>query len=52
MGDLDMLIHAFLQARRANAKSFSLRIVGRTDLEEMRSVPEIKRWYRRNFDKQ
>lgn len=46
---LRTLLIAFEEAKRANAKSFSLRIVGRTELEEMNTTADIKKWYNKKL---
>lgn len=46
---LRKLLIAFEEAQKANAKSFSLRIVGRTELEEMKSVDDIRNWYNKKL---
>jgi hypothetical protein len=46
---LRKLLIAFEEAQKAEAKSFSLRVVGRTELEEMKSAADIKNWYYKKF---
>jgi len=49
MNDLEKLITAFKESKRSNAKSFSLRIIDRTGLEEMKSIREIRIWWKKYY---
>ena len=46
---LRKILIAFEEAKQANAKSFSLRVVGRTELEEMKSTADIRKWYNKKL---